>query len=119
MNPAVLNLAQLHDVSQNDISFEKELIQVYRDELLKTVVNLETVLRTGDKEASVRLSHDIKGSSANIGAEAVRQIGAQMEALCKDSKFSEAATFLPLVKQSFEKTLQAFAEYFRSHGVAV
>jgi len=107
-----LKLEQLQDISGGDMMFERELIELYATEFMTTIDKLKSALFNTDTVNITLLSHDMKGSSSNIGAEAVRRVTEQMEMLAKDGRFAEVAALLPVVIQVFEKTVQLYAEYF-------
>eukprot|EP01114_Cavostelium_apophysatum_P004580 TRINITY_DN148_c0_g1_i1.p1 TRINITY_DN148_c0_g1~~TRINITY_DN148_c0_g1_i1.p1 ORF type:complete len:119 (-),score=25.42 TRINITY_DN148_c0_g1_i1:267-623(-) len=110
-----LNLGQLHDISGGDISFERELIDLYRNEFANTLENLTVALASNDQKSAILYSHDIKGSSANIGAEAVRLLGERMEYLAREGQLTEASVYLPMVREAFQVTMKLFMEYFGSN----
>jgi len=111
----VLNVAQLRDISGGDVNFERELIDLYRGDFENTIVNLTRSLTIREQEVCTRLSHDIKGSSANIGAEGVRRIAEQMEIFCRSGNYDDALRLVPNLRQMFDITIQHYANYFNSH----
>lgn len=69
-----LKLNQLQDVTGGDIDFQKELVDLYANEFESSLSKLEGAARAKDQPNSVLYAHDIKGSSANVGAEGVRVV---------------------------------------------
>ena len=102
---------RLNDVSEGDKSFEQELIDIYKQSCDEKLPLLEEALQKEDEKNSVLYSHDIKGSSANIGAECIRRVAEKMEKLCRDFKYSEALALMPELRQEYELTYTVFAEY--------
>ncbi|GAM24027.1 hypothetical protein SAMD00019534_072020, partial [Acytostelium subglobosum LB1] len=84
----------LADYSDSDPDFEVDLITSYKDSVNEHLPQLSESLRSNDEKASILHSHDIKGSSSYMGAEAVRFLSGKIEAYCKEGKLDEAANFM-------------------------
>mmetsp|Transcript_18644 Transcript_18644/g.26129 ORF Transcript_18644/g.26129 Transcript_18644/m.26129 type:complete len:199 (+) Transcript_18644:148-744(+) len=104
---------RLNDVSEGDKSFEKELIDIYKQTCDEKLPQLEEALQKEDEKNSVLYSHDIKGSSANIGAECIRRVAEKIEKLSRDFKYTEASALIPELRQEFELTYIVFGEYLQ------
>lgn len=104
---------RLNDVSEGDKSFEKELIDIYKQTCDEKLPQLEEALQKEDEKNSVLYSHDIKGSSANIGAECIRRVAEKIEKLSRDFKYTEALELIPELRQEFELTYIVFGEYLQ------
>lgn len=113
LNNFRLNKKRLNDISEGDKDFERELIQLYQEACTEKLPFLEEALEKGHPDNSVLYSHDIKGSSSNIGAEAVRKISERMEQLCRQNRFQEAFEMLPELRQELTLTYQAFDQYLQ------
>jgi len=106
-----LDLEQLNDISGFDVEFEKEIFELYEQQFKEKYDLLEEALQRQDKTKSVFYSHDIKGSSANIGAVKVQAIAAQIELATKDEKLSDAVKLLPELSSQFKLLIKAIKEY--------
>jgi HPt (histidine-containing phosphotransfer) domain-containing protein len=109
------NLEQIRQISEGDHEFEDDLMESYKTELEELLVKLEPELKLGQNHADcVRLAHDIKGSSANVGAEGVREVGKVMEELARDGKYDEVLVLLPKVRQEFDEFCLIWDDYKRT-----
>jgi len=106
-----LNKKRLQDISEGDKAFEKELIDLYKETCTEKLPLLQVALENNDYDNSVLYSHDIKGSSSNIGAEAVRRISERMESLCRNREYREAYSLMPELSQELAATYTAFDLY--------
>jgi len=101
----------LKEVSEGDKEFEQELIDLYKETCEEKLPLLETALKKLDSENSILYSHDIKGSSANIGANVVRQISEKMELFSRKGEYKEAHKLYPELKEELQKTYEVLAKY--------
>jgi HPt (histidine-containing phosphotransfer) domain-containing protein len=68
---------------------------------------LETVLQDGNTEEAARLTHTIKGVSANLSLIKLRTISVEMEQLLKDGL--DHSVKLDEFKQAYDETLKIIA----------
>lgn len=73
----VENLRQLNP-GDND-EFLREIVGIYLEDTPCRIAELEQSLAAGDQPKFTRAAHSVKGSSANVGAMAVRAIAEQLE----------------------------------------
>lgn len=106
---------RLTEVSEGEYVFEKELIDIFIEVCAEKLPQLEEALREGKHDESVHHSHDLKGSSSNIGAEVLRRISEKMEALCRESNYAEALTYYPQLQKEFENTRKVMEDYLVNH----
>lgn len=59
--------------------FLREIITIYLEDTPQRIAELEESLAGGDTPRFTRAAHSVKGSSANLGAMAVRQVAEQLE----------------------------------------
>jgi len=103
---------RLLDASDGDKTFEKDLIDVFRETCEGRVGELEAAFQAENEEDSILLSHDLKGSSSNIGAELIRLVSEKMEMLCRHKKYQEALGCIDQLKRAIADTNKTFDEYF-------
>ncbi len=107
-------LVTLQTYSDGDLSFEKELLDSYKQSVTEHLPKLDEALAQDNVQESILHSHDIKGSSSYIGAEAVRFLSGKMEALCKQKNLKEAGTILPELKKEVDEIFRILDEYMGS-----
>ena len=59
--------------------FLREIIAIYLEDTPQRIAELEQSLAAGDVARFTRAAHSVKGSSANLGAMAVRRVAEQLE----------------------------------------
>lgn len=106
-----LKLEQLHDVSGEDLEFEQQLFQIFKEQFAISLAKLEAALKAEDKPNAILYSHDIKGAARNIGAEEVGRVARDMEDNARVGKFKEVASALPSLNEVFTKLTEAFDKY--------
>ena len=73
-------IASLREICPDDGGeFIKEIIQLYVDNTPRCIAELRTSLAKGDVTGFVRAAHTVKGSSANVGAQGLREIAERLE----------------------------------------
>eukprot|EP01099_Mayorella_cantabrigiensis_P001435 TRINITY_DN1624_c0_g1_i1.p1 TRINITY_DN1624_c0_g1~~TRINITY_DN1624_c0_g1_i1.p1 ORF type:complete len:146 (+),score=33.98 TRINITY_DN1624_c0_g1_i1:97-534(+) len=98
-NKERLNQTQLKNVTDGEAEFESELLTLYKEDLESSIIKLEKALLTQNTKDSIHYSHDIKGSSGNIGADYIREIARTMEETCKLGRLDEAVLYLEQLKE--------------------
>jgi len=116
MDP-VLDLAQLQGVTDGDVAFEKELFDIFCGEYQKNVESLHEAIMNNDQKNAILHSHDIKGSSANIGAVGLKAVAAKMEELARKGELTPILALIPSVQVAYEQTTKSFKEYFAANGI--
>ncbi len=107
-----LNIEQLRQISEGDHEFEDDLLESYKSELEELLRQLKPLLEAGtDHESCVRLAHDVKGSSANVGAEGVRGVGKKMEDLAREGRYKDVLALLPEAKEEFNHLCRLWDDY--------
>ena len=77
LDPAAI--AALRDLSPEDDSFLREIIQTYLEDTPKRIQEVRLAVGSADAVAFVRATHTIKGSSSNLGAERLRRTAERFE----------------------------------------
>lgn len=91
-------------------SLRQRLIQIYLDIMPKMIGDLDACVDSGDTKQVAFLAHSVKGSSAELGAEAMGAISLQLEMA---AKAGDTALIGPLAKDladCFDKTKQVLLE---------
>lgn len=89
-----IDLNHLNEISEGDIEFEIELLQTYCEDVLLRIEKTREAIADNDWVKIMSNSHQIKGSSGNVGAYQVEKLAAQLEALDRN-----AETALAIVDQ--------------------
>jgi signal transduction histidine kinase/DNA-binding response OmpR family regulator/HPt (histidine-containing phosphotransfer) domain-containing protein len=86
-----------------DEAFWGELVTTYRSEVEQRLATCERALRLGDSEAVRHEAHTIKGSSAELVVEGVRQCAMQLEKLAQTGDLTAAAPVCSAMRAEFER----------------
>jgi len=92
--PAAFDERVLIDLLGGDREAAAEIIQEFLDDAPRQVKALAEAVAAGDAEVVNRQAHTLKGASANVGAEALRQVAYQMEMAGADRDLERAGELL-------------------------
>jgi HPt (histidine-containing phosphotransfer) domain-containing protein len=84
MNPlskSPIDPEQLNQISEGDIEFEVEVLQVYVEDISQRIDKIREAIAIADYSQIKKQSHHIKGSSSNVGAMQMRAFAVQLEEL--------------------------------------
>ena len=84
-----------------DVEVARSIGGVFVEETSRNIVNLRSAMESGDLDTATHLAHSIKGSSANLGARALRETAARMEKLLQAGNAAEANGLLPQLTERF------------------
>jgi HPt (histidine-containing phosphotransfer) domain-containing protein len=87
--------------------FLREIVSIYIEDTPKRIADLKACLASGDSAAFTRAAHTIKGSSANVGAQALRSVAERLEFISRKEGLGAVA---PLVADCEREFALAAAE---------
>ena len=96
---AIENLRSLNP-GDND-EFLAEIVNIFLDDTPQRIAELEQSLATGDVPRFARAAHSIKGSSANLGAMALRAVAEKLEHLARREGLAAVEPLLLEIKSQF------------------
>jgi histidine phosphotransfer protein HptB len=74
-----LDIAYLSELSDGDPDFEKELLEVFLEDIPIHITAIQHAITTQDWPQLHRAAHQIKGASANIGANTLATFAHNLE----------------------------------------
>lgn len=80
-----LNLERLREASMGDTEFEQILLAAFLEEAAAQVAEIMNAATSGTLEDLSRAAHNLKGASANVGANEVRNICVILERMDPES----------------------------------
>jgi len=91
LDPAAISASRidweyLHDLSENDPRFEREILDVYLKTTPALMSSLIDALRTHSYATAIRLAHTLRGSSRSIGANQFGDLCQEIESLAEQSQ---------------------------------
>lgn len=105
-----IDMDHLNEVTDNDKAFQQELFQLFSETAEKCIQALQTLASNDNTKEWRERAHELKGSSANMGANA-------LAAICKQAMDAENAT-QEQKKAMFASILVEYAsvkEFFRQY----
>jgi PAS domain S-box-containing protein len=76
----------LHDLSENDSRFEREILEVYLKTTPALMLNLAEAIRSQSFASAIRLAHTLRGSSRSIGANQFADLCQEVESLAEQNQ---------------------------------
>ncbi|MEH1827029.1 MAG: ATP-binding protein [Nostoc sp.] len=98
---------RLHQLSENNPEFELELLQIFVEDIQPRLEVIKTAIATHDFEQIALQTHQIKGSSANMGVTTMRLAAEKIEQLAYDQE-RRGTTDLIVELEEFLKRIQEF-----------
>lgn len=95
-----VNLEQLNQISEGDVEFEIEVLQVYVEDISQRLDKIRDEIVSKDWLRIMGEAHHLKGSSSNVGAFQIQILALQLEEL-NHSQDSEKA--LKIIDEMFLK----------------
>ena len=82
-NVPVLDRDHLLEMTDGDVVFEHELLSTYRASVENTLARLRAAMAAGEVTQVMRQAHALKGASLNVGAQAMGECAAAIEAAAR------------------------------------
>lgn len=105
MNDKWINKDHLKLMSDGDGDFEKELLNLFKEDSQERVNNIESAIGSNNKDVLIVELHTLKGASANVGASQIEEISTKMEIMAKSEEFQELAALFPSLKEHLKNTI--------------
>lgn len=108
---AIENLRALNPGDED--AFLQEIVNIFLEDTPQRIAELDQSLTEGDVTRFARAAHSIKGSSANLGAEALRTASEKLEHHARTDGITGVATLLQQVRDEFAKAQAELAKLMR------
>lgn len=102
----------------HDEGILREVLDIYVDDTPKQLAALSEAVDKDDAEGVQRISHTIKGASANVGAHLCRDIALELEQAGRSGDLSGAAELCKTLEVQFNLVKKAIAELTKTGGLA-
>ncbi|MBL1201402.1 MAG: PAS domain S-box protein [Nostoc sp. GBBB01] len=96
-------LNSLRKILRGDNAAFAELIECYLTEAPKLVENISTAIATQDAQTLWKTAHQLKSSSASVGAMTLAQVCKQLEAQGRSNKFQSSLEVISHLHQEYEQ----------------
>lgn len=98
---AIENLRSLNP-GDND-EFLREIVGIFLEDTPQRIAELDQSLKAGDVPKFTRAAHSIKGSSANLGAMALRFVAEKLEHESRTTGLAGVAALVDSIKAEFAR----------------
>lgn len=95
---------RFNEMSLGDVSFQRELLVDYFDDLDKRLNILDELLKNHELERIIKETHTIKGSSFSLGAVRIGEEALGIELSCKNSDWDSVTNRFETLKTAFGQT---------------
>jgi HPt (histidine-containing phosphotransfer) domain-containing protein len=102
-----IDLKQLNQISEGDIEFEIEVLQVYVEDVFQRIAKIHEAIAHSDRAQLMAEAHHIKGSSSNVGALPMRNLAVQLENLNLDYDSEQALEIVADMREKM-KAVEVF-----------
>ncbi|MBD2104888.1 response regulator [Leptolyngbya sp. FACHB-261] len=106
-----LDLDRLHQISEHDLDFERELLQTFIQDIQENLVVARQAVLASDITAVEHHAHRIKGSSANVGALTLQTLANQLEQQAQRRTLEQAPALLLDLEQSLEQVIAFVSQH--------
>ncbi len=101
-------IASLRELNPGDNgAFLREIVDIYIEDTPKRIAELKATLSSGDAAAFTRAAHTIKGSSSNVGAQALRAIAERLEYISRKEGLGGVAQLVGSCEDEFGRVAVA------------
>ena len=107
---SVFDMEKLLDSTCDDKELVAQVAGVFLADIPVQLVDLEKALATGDAKTAERVAHSIKGASATVGGESLRDIAFDCEQLGRDGRLDELHDKLADLRARYEELSQALRD---------
>ena len=104
------NLVELDDGSHGLIS---EMIGIFREDTPRRIQDILTAAAQGNAEELSRAGHALKGGAGALGAEAMRNLAADLEALGRSGSAAVDPNLAEQLEATFQASLTALEAFVR------
>jgi signal transduction histidine kinase/CheY-like chemotaxis protein/HPt (histidine-containing phosphotransfer) domain-containing protein len=112
----VFDKAALMERLMDDEDLAQTVIATFLEDIPRQIETLKGYLGAGDAPGAERQAHTIKGASANMGAEALRETAFEMEKAGKAGDLEAAKVRMADLEKEFGSVNEAMEREFRSKG---
>jgi HPt (histidine-containing phosphotransfer) domain-containing protein len=98
---SVIDMERINDATDGDTEFLRELVACYLDDAALKLRELNQAIESSDPLVLGRTAHQLKGSSANMGAIAVSEIAKELESIGRANKVAGAKALIKGLEAEF------------------
>ena len=100
---ALIDLEHLETICGGDLEFEQEVLQMFVEDTVENLEAARQALGKSDCEGLGHQAHQIKGSSANVGATSITAIAARLEAQARQNSLANASEMIDTLTELLDQ----------------
>jgi HPt (histidine-containing phosphotransfer) domain-containing protein len=100
---APVDLERMREAADGDEDFLRQLVEVFIDDTDLRVRELSAAISAGDPRVVGRTAHQLKGSSANMGANGLFDFARRLEKLGEGNSLSGASELFTALEAEFHR----------------
>lgn len=116
INPEIFNIRAINNIREVEQQTGKillpSILDGFTNQMQEKLTEISDDLQSGDTDKLYRTAHAIKSMSANIGAEKVRLISAEVEGLGRSGNIARVGTSLLEISEAYEEFVREFRVRF-------
>jgi HPt (histidine-containing phosphotransfer) domain-containing protein len=112
LDPEAIESLRSLNPGDND-AFLRELTELFLDDVPQRLSELEVSMAGGDLSGFIRAAHSIKGSSANLGAIALKVSAEKLEQQARICGLIDIAPLIEDIRTDFSRTRTALEDLTR------
>lgn len=108
-----MELTRIQEIASGDRDFERELIEIFIASARNHLRALDSALRKRDFSLVEQEAHSLKGASANIGAERMKEIALEIEEVGSTGDLKPALEAFERLKSEFSRVCRCLQDYLK------
>jgi HPt (histidine-containing phosphotransfer) domain-containing protein len=104
-------LEEFREFDDEDLTTTREVIALFLDDAPRRLEAIAAAIEAADAPALALAAHALKGAAGNVGAAALQQESAQLEALAQARVPADAAQRLARLRGFWDATREALARW--------
>jgi len=108
---SAIDVEQLNQISEGDIEFEIEILQVYVEDTSQRIHKISEAIAIQDYPQIMKQAHHIKGSSSNVGALQMRLFALQLEHLDQNQDSQKLLSVVLALIDNMLKEIQTIEQF--------
>jgi HPt (histidine-containing phosphotransfer) domain-containing protein len=109
----LMTLRNLVELDDGAYGLVREMITIFREDTPRRIQDILTAAAQGQAEELSRAGHAIKGGAGALGAEALRVLAAELEALGRGGESNAGPDLAERLETTFQDTLEALEAFVR------
>jgi FOG: HPt domain len=106
----VFLMAHLMEATCDDRELAAQVVGVFLNDIPVQLESLDAALKSSDAKTAERVAHSIKGASATVGGERLRQVALECEAFGREKQLDKLGERVPELRAAYEELAQALRD---------